>query len=95
MHESLDIGTSVSIGAAVVAGFVGMFKWLIGREVARFDEDRSRLDAHEHRIVDLEKKAIDKEDLDRTESRIISAIGEVRQSVNSAHERIDRMTERR
>ena len=95
MDEQQGLGTSISIGAAVLAAAVGTFKWLLGREVERQDAQIKRIDEHDQRLQSLEKTAIDKEDLDRTETRIISAIGDIKQSVNSAHERIDRLSERR
>ena len=95
MDEQQGLGTSISIGAAVLAAAVGTFKWLLGREVERQDAQIKRIDEHDERLGKLEKESITKLDLDRTETRIITAIGEIKGSVNAAHERIDRVIERR
>ena len=93
-----NLSTSLSVGAAFIASAIGVFKWLLGREVQRHDEQvdaqNQKLGLHEGRIAALEKTAISKEDLDRTESRIISAITEVRSIAHAAHERLDRDRER-
>ncbi len=75
-----------------VGGFVlTVFAWFLNREV-------KRIDALGDRVKTIEETGhgfVSKSDLDRTEARIITAIGEVKQGVNAAHERIDRLKDSR
>ena len=75
---------------AVGGVVLSVFGWLLNREVRRNDSYGDRIAELEHTIPNC----VQKTDLDRTESRIIAAIGETKASINSAHDRIDRLRDR-
>ena len=105
MEEPSGIVTPATIAVSAVAAAVGVFKWLLGREVERHTEHMETTKAHGKRLDDLERTTVTKDDLDRTETRltatisqgigqIASAVGDAKQSANAAHERIDRLRDR-
>lgn len=87
--------TTIAIPVAVGATVMAVAKWLLGREVDRIDKHQEKTDS---RLDTLEKTAVTREDLDRTEVRIVTAINsgitELRQATAAAHERIDRMRDK-
>jgi hypothetical protein len=105
MDEPTELVTPAVIAVSAVTAAVGMFKWLLGREVERHSEHMETTKSHGKRIEELERQTVTKSDLDRTETRLTSAIGqavgqiatavgEAKQSANAAHERIDHLRDK-
>lgn len=80
-------------GVALLAALAGLWRWLFRRQVERIDD-------HESRVQLLERTTLGKDDLTQMETRLSRTItqgheaiqreiGQVRQTADKAHERID------
>lgn len=98
MHDpdiQLPAAVVTAVGTAAVTIVLGAMRWLLGREADRIDNQFGEQD---ERIRELEKTIpalVKTTDLDRTESRILAAIGDAKHQISEAHGRIDRLQERR